>query len=55
MFFFVISDAELNNDILDGYAKVMSELQPKPEGPYPTCFCGNTCQMEVLSDYKMLW
>jgi hypothetical protein len=41
--------------MLDGYAKVMPELHPKPDGPYPTCFCGDTCKMEVSGDDKKLW
>jgi hypothetical protein len=46
-FFFAVLDSELNIDMLDGYVKAMPELHPKPEGPYPTCFCGDTCKMEV--------
>jgi hypothetical protein len=41
--------------MLDGYVKAMPELHPKIEGPYPTCFCGDTCKMEVSGDYKTLW
>jgi hypothetical protein len=45
--FFAIPDAELNIDMLDGFAKVMRKLHPKPKGLYLTCFCDDSCKMEV--------
>jgi hypothetical protein len=52
--FFAVIDAELNINMLDNFAKAIPELHPKPEGSYPTCFCGDTCKIEVSGDYKTL-
>jgi hypothetical protein len=41
--------------MLDDFVKAMPELHPKPEGPYLTCFCGDTYKIEVSGDYKTLW
>jgi len=51
----LVPDDELDIDALDGFAKGMRGLHPKPEGEDPECFCGDVCKMEVSGDYKTLW
>jgi hypothetical protein len=53
--FFVVPDAEFNINMLEDFAKVMPELQPKLEGLYLTFFCGDTYKMGVSGNYNTLW
>jgi hypothetical protein len=55
LFCIVVPDDELVIDALDGFAKCMCGLHPKPEGEDLECFCGDICKMEVSGDYKTLW
>jgi hypothetical protein len=41
--------------VIDGFAKGMARLHPKPEGPDPESYCGDVYKMEVSGDYKTLW
>jgi hypothetical protein len=41
--------------MLDGFAKAIHGLHTKLEGEDPEFYCGDTCKMEVLADYKTLW
>ena len=54
-FFTLVPDEELDIDSLEGYANGCVGMHPKPDGPYSTCFCGDTCKMNVSGDYKTLW
>jgi hypothetical protein len=47
----VVFDDEINIDALDGFAKGMPRLHPKPEGEDPECLCVDICKMEVSGDY----
>jgi hypothetical protein len=51
----VVSVDELDIDSIDGFAKGMCELHPKPKGEELECYCGDVCKMKVLGDYKTLW
>jgi hypothetical protein len=53
--FTALPNDELDIDMLDGIAKCMPKLHLKPQGKDTTCFCGDTCKMEVSGDYKTLW
>jgi hypothetical protein len=54
LLFIAIPDDELDIDMLDEFAKGTTELHTKPQVQDPTCFCGDTCKMEVSDDYKTL-
>jgi len=51
----VVPDEELDIDSLEGFEGRYPSQFPKPEGPHPTCFCGDTCKMDVSANYKTLW
>jgi hypothetical protein len=53
--FTIVPDDELDIVMLDGFAKDMRGLHPKPQGEGPECFCCDTCMIEVSGDYKTLW
>ena len=50
-----VPDEELDIDSLEGYDSRYPCHFPKPNGPHPTCFYGDTCKMDVSADYKTLW
>jgi hypothetical protein len=42
-------------DAINGFAKIMPGLHPKPEGEVPEYYCGDPYKMNVSGDYKTLW
>ena len=50
-----VPDEELDIDSLEGYESIHLGNFSKPEGPHPTCFCGDKCKMNVSAYYKTLW
>jgi hypothetical protein len=55
IFLVVVSIDDHDIDAINGFAKTMSGLHPKPEGEVPECYCGDPCKMIVSGDYKTLW
>jgi hypothetical protein len=46
----VVSVDELDIDSINGFEKIMPELQLKPEGEEPECYCDDVCKMQVSRD-----
>jgi hypothetical protein len=55
LFLLVVFIDDCDIDAIDGFAKTMPGLHPKPEGEVPDCYCGDPCKMNVSGDYKTLW
>jgi hypothetical protein len=55
IFLVVVSIDDHDTDSINGFAKTMPRFHPKPEGEVPECYCGDSCKMNVIGDYKTLW
>jgi hypothetical protein len=55
IFLVVVSIDDRGIDSVDGFAKTMLGLHPKPEGEVPECYCDDPCKTNMLGDYKTLW
>jgi hypothetical protein len=51
----VVCIDDLDIDSINGFAKGMASLHPKPKGEVPEYYYGDICKMELLGDYKTLW